>query len=309
MVEEGRMITTKAGGAAPIATKGLVLRRAQARWYDALAAVLTLGRDRALRERLAGLARLAPGEVVLDVGCGTGSLALAAKRRVGAEGTVVGVDASPEMIDLAARKAARERADVRFETAAAERLPFPEATFDAVLATLMLHHLPAPVRRECAREALRVLKPGGRMLAVDFSRPSPRKGGLLARLHRHGGVSVDKMVALLRDAGFRIVETGSVGVSDLQYVLATSPVEGAEPDESMPVSRSLDPLPRPRWVLLVVGAVLVAGHAAMLRGLSSRLALSTLAVAGAVALVVVLHAGVAGVGRGRARREPTDDAH
>ena len=293
------MITTRTGGATPIATKGLVLRRAQARWYDALAAVLTLGRDRSLRERLVDLARLAPGEAVLDVGCGTGSLALAAKRRVGDEGTVVGFDASPEMIALADRKAARERADVRFETAAAERLPLADGTFDAVLATLMLHHLPGPVRRECAREAIRVLKPGGRMLAVDFSMPSPRKGGLLARLHRHGGVSVDKMVALLRDAGFRIEETGSVGVSDLQYVLATSPLPDAEPDESTPVSRSLDPLPTPRWLLPGVIVALVAGHVALLRGVSSRLALSALAVAGVAALVVVAHAGVASVGRKR----------
>jgi ubiquinone/menaquinone biosynthesis C-methylase UbiE len=71
------------------ATKGLVLRAAQARWYDLLAAALTLGRDRQLRERLAELARLAPGESVLDVGCGTGTLALAAKRAVGTSGTVV----------------------------------------------------------------------------------------------------------------------------------------------------------------------------------------------------------------------------
>src|SRR5688572_9953717 len=247
---EGRRMTTT-DGATAIATKGLVMRRAQARWYDALAAVLTLGRDRQLRERLAELARLAPGEAVLDVGCGTGTLALAAKRRVGAEGTVVGVDASPEMIELATRKAARERADVRFENAAAEGLPFADATFDAVLATLMLHHLPGPVRRECAREAIRVLRPGGRMLAVDFSAPSPRRGGLLARLHRHGGVSVDKMSVLLRDAGFRLEETGSVGVSDLRYVLATAPRPGepATANDAVPATQLLPPLPKPRWIV------------------------------------------------------------
>src|SRR5688572_10834402 len=126
---EGRRMTTT-DGATAIATKGLVIRRAQARWYDALAAVLTLGRDRQLRERLAELARLAPGEHVLDVGCGTGSLAVAAKRAVGAAGGVTGVDASPEMIELATRKAERSGLDVAFRAAAAERLPFADATFD-----------------------------------------------------------------------------------------------------------------------------------------------------------------------------------
>jgi hypothetical protein len=112
-------------------------------------------------------------------------------------------------------------------------------------------------------------------------------------------VSVDKIVTLLRDAGFRVAETGSVGVSDLQYVLTTSPVVGAVLDETAPVTRSLDPLPTPRWVLPVGGVALVAGHAAMLGGLSSRLALSTLAVAGVVAVAALVHAGVVGVARKR----------
>jgi ubiquinone/menaquinone biosynthesis C-methylase UbiE len=277
-------------GAAAIATKGLVIRRAQARWYDLLAWLLTLGRERAFRARLTELARLAPGEVVLDVGCGTGSLALAAKRAVGATGTVTGVDASPDMIALATRKAARAGVDVTFRNAAAERLPFPDATFDAVLATLMLHHLPAPVRRECAREALRVLKAGGRMLAVDFSAPSARRHGLLSRLHRHGGVPLDAIVALLRDAGLRVVETGAVGVSDLQYVLAMAPSAGEDAgmDQSTPAARSLPALPAPRWIVPAVVVVAVAGHALVAQQAAARVTLSAAGLAvGAVLLAVV----------------------
>jgi ubiquinone/menaquinone biosynthesis C-methylase UbiE len=278
---------------AAIVTKGLVLRRAQARWYDLLASALTLGREGALRERLVELVRLAPGEMVLDVGCGTGSLALAAKRAVGSTGTVTGVDASPEMIALAARKATRAGADVVFRAAAAERLPFPDASFDVVLSTLMLHHLPGPVRLECVREARRVLKPGGRMLTVDFSAPTARKRGLIARMHRHGGVSVGAMVTLLREAGMRLQETGSVGASDLQYAVALAPSAGDQPipDDAIPTTRSLPSLAPPRWILPAVLSGAVAGHLFVAQRLAARVALSTAGLlAGALLLAfVALH--------------------
>ena len=89
-----------------LATKGLVMH-STARYYDLLTWLLTLGRERAFRDRLVDLARLAPGESVLDAGCGTGTLAIAAKRRVGPSGAVHGIDASPEMIARARRKAAK----------------------------------------------------------------------------------------------------------------------------------------------------------------------------------------------------------
>jgi ubiquinone/menaquinone biosynthesis C-methylase UbiE len=277
----------------PIATKGLVLRRAQARWYDLLAAALTLGRDRQLRERFAALARLAPGEPVLDVGCGTGTLALAATRAVGDAGSVVGVGASADMIALATAKASRAGASVSFRSAAAERLPFPDATFDAVLSTLMLHHLPAPLRRECVREALRVLRPGGRMLVVDFAAPSARHGGLLSRLHRHGGVPPDAIVALLGGAGFHIVERGSVGMSDLQYVLAEVPRAGESLVRSDAVvgSRSLPALPAPRWIVPAIVVIAIAAHLAVAQRIVGRVARSGVGVAtvGLVALGLAMH--------------------
>src|SRR5688572_28518757 len=205
---------TGSDGARVPRTKGLVMH-SQARYYDLLAWLLTLGREPAFRARLVDLASLEPGEKVLDVGCGTGTLAIAAKRRVGAAGTVYGIDASPEMIAQARRKAMKADVDVVFQAGIVEALPFPDAHFDVVLSTLMLHHLPRAVREQCAREMRRVLKPGGRLLAVDFATPAGQRKGVLARFHRHGHLAPGDMTSLLIDADMRVVESGSVGVADL----------------------------------------------------------------------------------------------
>ncbi|WP_161596205.1 class I SAM-dependent methyltransferase [Rhodanobacter glycinis] len=193
----------------------------QPRYYDFVARLLTLGHGGALHERFIELARLAPDETILDVGCGTGSLALAAKARVDAGGTVHGIDASKEMIEQASRKAQRRRVPVDFRIATVEALPFQERSFDVVFSTLMLHHLPRPLRRACASEIARVLKPGGRVLITDFHPPARRRMGWVAHLHRHGSVKVEEVHELLVSTGFRMLESGDVGVGDLHFTLAT----------------------------------------------------------------------------------------
>ena len=295
-------MTTTDGMAAPD-TRGRVMR-SEARYYDLLAWLLTLGRERALRERLVELARLKPGDAVLDVGCGTGTLAIAAKRRVGAAGTVHGIDASPEMIDRAKRKAAKAGSDVTFRTAVVEALPFPDAHFDVVVSTLMLHHLPGPARRQCAREMRRVLAPGGRVLAVDFATPEKKRTGLLGHLHRHGHLALRDIAALLSEAGLTVVDSGAVGVSDLHFVLATmpDPRDESAPDLPEPAPRALAPLPAPRWVLPALGIALVAGHGMVLRVASSRPALSAAAGASVAGFWVIHHAGLAGVSHTVLRR-------
>jgi ubiquinone/menaquinone biosynthesis C-methylase UbiE len=190
--------------------------------YDLVVWFLTHGRARAFHEKLAGLAHLVPGESVLDVGCGTGSLAMVAKRQVGAAGRVFGIDASPEMITRATSKAAGAGIDVRFQQALAEALPFPDAQFDVVLSTLMLHHLPRKVRQQCVRDIRRVLKPTGRVLVVDFAHAQD-KTSVLRHFHRHGHVDPREIVSALEEAGLRPVVSGAVGVSSLQYVLAVVP--------------------------------------------------------------------------------------
>ena len=211
-------------------TAGRVIRWAFR--YDLLVWVASLGKERAFREEQVDLARLEAGELVLDIGCGTGTLAVVAKHRVGPTGAVHGIDASPEMIGRARKKAQRSGFDVVFETAIAEALPFQDATFDAVLCTLVLHHLPKEALRHCILEMRRVLKPGGRLLALDIGGPQDKRRTLHARdagAHHvgHDHFDLSTMPPLLSECGLDEIEKGTVGfrlvrIGRLYYVLAAA---------------------------------------------------------------------------------------
>lgn len=207
------------GNQVPARTSGIVLHSPF--FYDFTVWLGLLGKEHTFRDKTLELARIAKGESVLDVGCGTGTLAIAAKRRVGTVAAVYGVDASKEMLARAEKKARNAQVEVSFKNALAEALPFPAAQFDVVLSTVMLHHLPQKTRTQCANEIRRILKPDGRVLIIDFEGFSEQKRTLLSHFHRpHGHVRLGDIVALLSDAGFRTVESGPVGIRDLQFVLA-----------------------------------------------------------------------------------------
>ncbi len=163
------------------------------------------GQMRELRQRTATLARMQPGDAVLDVGCGTGTLAMEVARRVGRAGRVAGVDPGTEQIARARAKAARRHMPIEFQIGVIEQLPFPDQTFDVVLSTLMMHHLPASLKRQGLAEIARVLKPGGRLVIADFKRKQERTGQA-ARFHA-GGSSMQDLAAMVSDAGFSEVET------------------------------------------------------------------------------------------------------
>jgi len=181
-------------------TAGRVIH--MARWYDLFGRVISLGRDKAIRDKLIELAAPRPGENVLDVGCGTGTLAISLEPKVGT-GEVLGIDASREMIEVAKEKAAKSGSGVDFQVGLVEAIPFPDGSFDLVTSSLMLHHLPDDLKRTGLKEVRRVLKPGGRFMAMDLAAPSHSPlGHLLTILGvARGESTVAKLIPMLKDAG------------------------------------------------------------------------------------------------------------
>jgi ubiquinone/menaquinone biosynthesis C-methylase UbiE len=196
-----------------------------ARYYDPVVSLLTLGRRARLRARTVELARIQRGESVLEVGCGTGDVALAAKARAGVAGPVYGVDPSPEMIGVARAKAARQGLAVQFQIGLIESLAFPDASIDVVISSLMMHHLPDELKPQGLAEIVRVLKPGGRLLIVDFKRPAGRLDRIVSALFLHGRTTSDiqDMPPLLRGAGFVDIESGETGFRTLGFARCRVP--------------------------------------------------------------------------------------
>ena len=148
-------------------TRGRVLTHGA--WlYDFLQPLVTFGKEDRLNRAIADALTPRDGECILDVGCGTGLLTAEVAGRLTC-GRVIGIDASRPMIAIARRK--RETAICQFELALAEDLPLEDSSLDAVVSALFFHHVPLELKRKCAREIFRVLRPGARVAIADLDRP------------------------------------------------------------------------------------------------------------------------------------------
>lgn len=148
-------------------------------------------REGRIKGRVIELAHLAPGGRLLDVGCGTGTLVLMAQRRH-PDATVIGVDGDPTILSIARRKARQAGIDAQLDEGMAYALPYADAAFDAVVSTLTFHHLTPDQQQRALTEIRRVLRPGGRLVIADLTRPHNRLMRLVqhavsALMRRHGG--------------------------------------------------------------------------------------------------------------------------
>lgn len=181
-----------------------------------------------LRERLRssffdedGLRRLClgqiaprPGARVLDIGCGTGALARVLKEACPAT-EIVGVDADPNVLRIAAEEACGRGLGVRFRLGRVENLRFAPGTFDAVAASLVFHHLEPAHRDATLRRVRRWLRPGGELHVADWTQPATRNRGRFLEaglgFPRPGGTSFQAagpLEAYFERAGFAWEETG-----------------------------------------------------------------------------------------------------
>lgn len=146
---------------------------------DVLENWLSFGSLESILQATLAAAALRPGDRLVDVGCGTGKLAIVAAaylQRAGGGGDALGVDATPGMIDLARQRAFRDGSAARFEVGVGEKLPVADASADAVTSSYFFHHLPADVKRQALREMWRALVPGGRLVVTDYARPRSLRG-------------------------------------------------------------------------------------------------------------------------------------
>lgn len=148
--------------------------------YDRTNTVLSGGIHHLWRKRAVRAADVKAGDRVLDCASGTGDLAIAFKKAVGAAGRVVGTDFVPEMLDVARTKSS----EVEFEVADVTRLPYPDATFDVSSISFGIRNVNDPGKG--IAELARVVKPGGRVIVLEFGQPRGRLfGALYAFYNRH----------------------------------------------------------------------------------------------------------------------------
>ena len=193
--------------------------------YDSYMRKITFGKEHILREETIRLAQIKPGDYVLEVGSGTGTLTLAAKRQVGPSGKVFGIDVIPGMIELSQRKASQANEDITFQLGSINNIPFPANYFDAVMCSFMIFHMSEATRQKGIAEIHRVLKPQGRLLVLDFSLPTQPLQRVIARTFL-GSMSqhdVHELQPLMDAVGFTNIEIAQakfrvMGLSVLGFI-------------------------------------------------------------------------------------------
>jgi ubiquinone/menaquinone biosynthesis C-methylase UbiE len=180
-------------------------------------------------------AQIKAGFRVLDIGCGTGTMAVLIKKLHPAA-DVVGIDPDPDALAVSKRKANRAGLAIEFDRGFADHMPYADASFDRVFSSFMFHHLTADEKSATLQEIRRVLKAGASLHLLDFvhahgSQSKTEKHGLL--VHRGGAVAErieGRMTSIMDEAGFvdaKEVSRGKIFFGPIAYYRAQNP--GGQP--------------------------------------------------------------------------------
>ena len=178
-------------------------------YYDAVVGTTT--RERSFKQALIKQARFEPGQRVLDLASGTGTLAIWIKQHQ-PRANVTGVDGDATVLSLALRKARKANVSVQFDRALSYSLPYPAAHFDRVVSSLFFHHLSWENKQRTAQELFRVLKTGAELHVADWGRAANAlMRGLFLFIQLLDGFEntqdnvSGKLITLFQTAGFVVV--------------------------------------------------------------------------------------------------------
>ena len=166
-------------------------------------------RELTIKRYLVQHAQIGSRSRVLDLGSGTGTLAILA-HTMHPDAELIGIDVDPDILAIARAKAAREKAGIRFNQGMAFSLPYDSRSFDRVVSSLVFHHLTTRDKERTLAEVRRVLNPGGLVLILDFGKPQNALawliGQVLQRIEPSGDLQRGVLPALMEQAGFIQVE-------------------------------------------------------------------------------------------------------
>ncbi len=182
--------------------------------YDPIVRLTT--REKSFKKALVEQAGVTPGHRILDLACGTGTLAVLLKKNV-PEAEIIGVDGDPKILKLAKEKARAGDFEIRFDKGMSFDLPYADASFDRVVSSLFFHHLTRENKLKTLGEVLRILKAGGELHIADWGLPT----NFLMRIASRGieildgaDTTKDNFKGLLPSF---VTETGFKETSETQY--------------------------------------------------------------------------------------------